>query len=226
MKYTKIKYLLSTILLIVSLVLFFFYNDFLVKIPEWVYNIFWLIFILDILSVIIPRFAKYSPSGKYLKKFFKEANYSKESLFEYVKAMNVRAIITFSLYMLFLLCVGVLYYTNIINRYHIILLVIILNFIDYFSINTWCIFHKIFIRNRCCNTCRIYNWDHFLKFAPFIFIPEFKTWSLFLLGAIALIEWEISYALHPERFIDISNENLRCSNCKYDCRFQKKLETQ
>ncbi len=221
MGYSKIKYIFSGILMLVSLVLFFFFYDFVLTIPEWVYNIFWLLFVIDILTVTIPRFAKHSPSGKYLKKFFKEADYSKEKLFEYVKTMNVRTVITFSLYMLFLLGIGVLYYLSFINRYHIILLVIVLNFIDYFSINTWCIFHKVLIRNRCCNTCRIYNWDHFLKFAPFVFIPEFKTWSLLFLGIIALVQWELSYAIHPERFIDISNENLRCSNCEHDCRFNE-----
>lgn len=222
MDYSKAKYLLSIILLVTSFTLFFFFNDIAMAIPEWVYTLFWAFFVFDILSVLIPRLAKYTPSGKHLKKFFKEADYSKEKLFEYVKKMNFRTVITFFLYMVFLGVVGALYYLNIINRYHIILLVILLNFIDYFSINTWCIFHRVLIRNRCCNTCRIYNWDHFLKFAPFIFIFEFRAWSLFVLGVIALIQWEISYALYPERFIDISNENLRCDNCLHDCRFREK----
>ncbi len=221
MTYTRIKYLLSTILLIFSYIVFFFFYDFITKIPEWIFTAVWAIFVIDILVVMIPRLAKHTPSGKHLAKYFKEKEYHPQALLNYVKKMNVRAIITFSLYILLLMAVGVLYFDKVINRNHIFLIVITLNFIDYFSINTWCIFHKVFIRNRCCNTCRIYNWDHFLKFGPFIFIWEFRTLSLFFLGVIALIQWEICYALYPERFIDISNENLTCSQCEIECRFKK-----
>ncbi len=218
--YSRLKYALATILLLFSYITFFFFYDFIEKIPDFVYTIFWGLFVIDILVVMIPRLAKHTPSGKHLKKFFKEGSYKKEDLLKYIIKMNFRAIITFTLYILFLAGVGILYFNNIINKNHIFLLVITLNFIDYFSINTWCIFHKVFIRNRCCNVCRIYNWDHFLKFGPFIFIFEFRTLSLFILGLIALIQWEITYALFPERFTDISNENLKCSNCEHDCRFK------
>lgn len=217
MGYSKIKYVLATLLLVISLYLF--YNDFFI--PSWIYNIFWFIFVLDILRVIIPKFAKHSPFGKFAKKFYKESDYNKDELLNYKQTMQIRSLITFTSYIIFLLGIGVLYYLNIINKSHIILIVIFLNFLDYFCINTWCIFHKIFIRNRCCNTCRIYNWDHFMKFAPFIFIADFRTWSLFILGLIALIEWEIYFYFYPERFTDISNENLRCSNCELSCRFKK-----
>lgn len=221
MAYSRIKYALATILLLFSYTVFIFYNDFIEKIPDYVYTIFWIIFVIDILVVMLPRFAKHTPSGKHLKKFFKEAYYKKEDLLAYVKTMNYRTIVTFTLYIIFLGVVGLLYYLDYINRNHIFLLVITLNFIDYFSINTWCIFHKVFIKNRCCNVCRIYNWDHFLKFGPFIFIWEFRTLSLFALGFIALIQWELTYALFPERFTDISNENLKCSNCEQtNCRFK------
>lgn len=220
MAYSRLKYAFATILLLFSYITFIFFNDFIEQIPDYVYTIVWALFVIDILVVMIPRFAKHTPSGKHLKKFFKEANYKPEDLFNYVKTMNFRAVITLALYFLFLIGVGILYFLNYIDRNHIFLLVITLNFIDYFSINTWCIFHKIFIRNRCCNVCRIYNWDHFLKFGPFIFIWEFRALSLFVLGTLALIQWEITYALYPERFTDISNENLKCSNCEHDCRFK------
>ena len=222
MPYSKLKYLLSFILLIFAYTVFFFFPAFIHQIPEYVYTIFWGLFVIDVLVVMIPRFAKYTPSGKHLKKFFKEASYKKEDLIEYIKKINYRAFITFIFCLLVLLIIGALYYTNIINRTHIFLIVITLNFIDYFSINTWCIFHKIFIRNRCCNVCRIYNWDHFLKFSPLVFILDFRALSLFFLGLFALIQWEISHALFPERFTDISNENLRCANCTQSgCRFKK-----
>ncbi len=222
MTYTRIKYLLSTILLLFAYIVFFFFNDFIKSIPEWVYTAMWAIFVIDILVVMIPRFARHTPSGKHLGKYFKEREYNPQALLNYVKKMNVRALLTFALYIVLLMVVGYLYFTRVINRNHIFLLVITLNFIDYFSINTWCIFHKVFIRNRCCNTCRIYNWDHFLKFGPFIFIWEFRTLSLFFLGVLALIQWEVSYALYPERFIDISNENLTCTQCDIECRFNIK----
>ncbi len=221
MPYSKTKYLFSIVLLVFSYIFFIFFNDFIDQIPDYVYTIFWALFVFDILVVMIPRFAKYTPSGKHLKKFFREGSYKKEDLLDYVKKMNYRALITFVFCLFVLGIIGVLFFTGYIDRTHIFLIVITLNFIDYFSINTWCIFHKIFIRNRCCNVCRIYNWDHFLKFSPLIFIFDFRAWSLFILGLLALIQWEISYALYPERFTDISNENLKCTNCtQTGCRFR------
>lgn len=222
MTYSKIKYLLSSILLVFSYVVFFIFPDFISQIPDFVYTIFWLAFVIDILIVMIPRFAKYTPSGKHLKKFFREKSYKKEDLLNYIKKMRSRTLITFSIYLLILGFIGFQYYTNKIDRNHIFLIVITLNFIDYFSIHTWCIFHKIFIKNRCCNVCRIYNWDHFLKFGPFVFILEFRSLSLFILGLLALIQWEVIFLLYPERFTDISNDNLKCSNCTLQkCRFKK-----
>ena len=76
----------------------------------------------------------------------------------------------------------------------------------------WCPFRFI-QKNRCCLTCRIYNWDHMMMFTPVVTVPSFYTWSLLGLGIITMIVWEIKYKLHPERFFEYTNESLRCKNC-------------
>jgi len=70
--------------------------------------------------------------------------------------------------------------------------------------------------------CRIYNWDSFFQYSFLIFIPNVMTVTLFILGVLSLIEWEVTYAKHPERFYKMSNAHLICEHCDLDaCRQHK-----
>ena len=77
-------------------------------------------------------------------------------------------------------------------------------------------------KNKCCVTCRIYNYDHMMLTTPMITIPSFFSWSLIILGLIILVKWEIDFRRHPERFFELTNQNLKCKNCT-DKRCKKKL---
>ena len=70
------------------------------------------------------------------------------------------------------------------------------------------------MKNKCCVNCRIYDWGHFMMFTPMLFIKNFYSWSLFFTALVVLINWEISYAKHPERFFAGSNKRIQCENCK------------
>ena len=69
------------------------------------------------------------------------------------------------------------------------------------------------MKNRCCTTCRIFNWDHMMMFSPIVFIPGVFTWTLCLAAVVVFLVWEITFALHPERFWEGSNSALHCANC-------------
>ena len=84
---------------------------------------------------------------------------------------------------------------------------------DIICILFFCPFQTWFMKNRCCTTCRIYNWDFAMLFTPFVFIPSFYTYSLLGMALLILARWEITYKLHPERFSERTNEALRCKNC-------------
>ena len=76
----------------------------------------------------------------------------------------------------------------------------------------WCPF-RLIMKNKCCTTCRIFNWDHIMMFSPLIFVGGFYSVSLVVMAAAALIVWEACVALYPERFWEQTNGALKCANC-------------
>lgn len=95
---------------------------------------------------------------------------------------------------------------------------------DMICILWFCPFHTWMMKNKCCTTCRIYNWDYAMMFTPLIFIPGWFTYSLVVLSLLLLIKWEIIYHKHPERFAENANESLRCANCTEKlCQHKKQL---
>ena len=84
---------------------------------------------------------------------------------------------------------------------------------DLICVLFWCPFRVWMMKNRCCTTCRIFNWDHFMMFTPFLFVPGIYTWSLAGLATVIYVIWEIQVYTHPERFSDAYNQTLKCKNC-------------
>ena len=85
---------------------------------------------------------------------------------------------------------------------------------DIICVIGWCPFKTFLMHNKCCTTCRIFNWDHAMMFSPLIVIPGIWTYTLFGLSLIVLTIWEITCTIYPERFNELSNCALRCENCK------------
>ena len=85
---------------------------------------------------------------------------------------------------------------------------------DLICILFFCPFHTWIMKNKCCGTCRIYNWDYAMMFTPLAFIPNIFTWGIVTVSLILLIRWEVAYKLYPERFAENTNQSLACANCK------------
>ena len=82
------------------------------------------------------------------------------------------------------------------------------------------------MKNKCCSTCRIYNWDYAMMFTPLFFVRKTYTWSLLVLSVALLVRWEITFFLHPERFSEKTNDYLQCRNCTEKlCVHKKQLIT-
>ena len=97
---------------------------------------------------------------------------------------------------------------------------------DMICILFFCPFQSWFLKNKCCSTCRIYNWDYAMMFTPLFFIPRNYSWSLLLLSVALLIRWEITFYRHPERFSENTNDYLRCRNCTEKlCTHKKQLHS-
>ena len=87
-----------------------------------------------------------------------------------------------------------------------------------------CPFQLIWMKNRCCSTCRIYDWDYPMMCTPLVVIPCFYAWSLVALAVVLALQWEITYRRHPERFFESSNQALRCGACQeHLCAYKRRL---
>lgn len=84
---------------------------------------------------------------------------------------------------------------------------------DMICILFFCPFQSWFLKNKCCSACRIYNWDYAMMFTPLFFVRKTYTWSLLVLSMALLLRWEITFYRYPERFSEVTNGYLKCSNC-------------
>ena len=121
---------------------------------------------------------------------------------------------------------GALYIADVLDAGIMLLLSCAYSVCDMICILFFCPFQTWFLKNKCCSTCRIYNWDYAMMFTPLFFVMKPYTWGLLALSAALLIRWEVTFYLHPERFSDQTNEYLRCQNCTEKlCGHKKQLET-
>lgn len=192
----------------------FHYKVFLIPI----YQIVWAGLMIEMLFVLVPSLNKYTSCGKcYSHHHAPVDSYREEHLDEYMTTYNQRAGLTFALWMAFIVALAVLYRLEFFTRVHIVLFVVFLYFLDYCFITIWCPFKAFLIKNKCCSACRIYNWGHAMIFSPFILINSFFTYSLLALAVVIMLYWEYAVRKYPERFSEITNQNLQCTHCGMKC---------
>ena len=122
--------------------------------------------------------------------------------------------------------IAALYYTNVIDEGILIIISLAYSVCDMICILFFCPFQTWILKNKCCTTCRIYNWDYAMMFTPLVFIPSIYTYSLLGCALLLLLRWEIAYKVHPERFSTSTNKCLDCSRCKEKlCSHKKQLQS-
>lgn len=110
--------------------------------------------------------------------------------------------------------IGVLYFAGIIDAGILLLISLAYAVCDMICILFFCPFQSWIMKNKCCVSCRIYNWDYAMMFTPLVFIRNAYTWSLLGIALLLLISWETAAIRHPERFSESTNRSLACANCK------------
>ena len=117
-----------------------------------------------------------------------------------------------------------LYFCEIVDRSFMLLLALFYLVCDMLCILYYCPFQRLLMKNRCCVTCRIFNWDMLMICTPLLVIPSFFTWSLSLVALTLLVRWEITYRRHSKRFFEATNRLLRCRGCTENlCKVKGKL---
>ncbi len=120
---------------------------------------------------------------------------------------------------------GVLYLTGVLEAEILVLISIAYSVCDIICILFFCPFQTWFMKNRCCATCRIYNWDYAMMLTPLVFVPSVYTYSLLACALALLLRWEITFHRHPERFGEETNKCLDCARCEEKlCSHKKQLK--
>ncbi len=93
---------------------------------------------------------------------------------------------------------------------------------DVVCIVVFCPFQMLLMKNRCCMTCVIYNWDYLMMATPLLFSRSWGGRCLFLLGLAVFFQWEWKKHHYPARFWEETNKNLACSHCtEKSCRSRR-----
>ncbi len=152
--------------------------------------------------------------GKQFSKNYLPVNNLTESQFNEMKRKYDRGALRSIIFWCgYLALFATLYYSGVITRGWLVVLAALSDFCIYFAIFFWCPFHKVLLKPKCCMDCRIFNWDSFFSFSFLLFVGSIYGYILFALGLASLVEWEIVYHRHPERFFTMSNGALKCENC-------------
>ena len=190
-------------------------------------HLLWLIWLFDMILQIIPIKNKVALGSQKLfanrfKPIRERINY--KALKNYLKKTTSSAYKVFIIWGLLIAVIGILYYFNIINKVWLFMFSVFFYVCDLICVLIWCPF-RLIMKNKCCTTCRIFNWDHLMMFSPLIFCVGFFTISLVVMAFLAWLVWELCIILYPERFSEITNVALRCSNCtdKLCTQYCKKL---
>ena len=175
----------------------------------------WLIWVIDIIYQIMP-IKNMFPVGsmKLFKSRFRPFldGFNLDALKAYSVSSAKVAYKVMLIWISFISVIGLCYLKGWISKGIMLIIAIFFYVCDLICVLIWCPF-RLIMKNRCCTTCRIFNWDHFMMFSPLIFVGGFYCWSLFGLSLLALIVWEVCVLMYPERFWEVSNLALRCSEC-------------
>ena len=95
---------------------------------------------------------------------------------------------------------------------------------DLICVLFFCPFRAWLMRNRCCVTCRIYDWDYLMMCTPLLPVGGWMAASACAAAALLFLRWEIVWRRHPERFLESGSGALSCNACgEHLCRYRRAL---
>ena len=180
-------------------------------------HILWTVWIADMLAQLVPSTKAVTALGsqKSFKKHFRAllTPVSAQELRSKAREATVRAYVVFVIWALLIAALGVLHAKKILSDLALLWISTLFYVCDLICVLFWCPFRHFIMKNRCCTTCRIFNWDHLMMFTPLMFVEGFFSRSLLLLSILVFLVWEWIAWRFPERFLECGNRALKCSEC-------------
>ena len=178
-------------------------------------HLLWLVWVGDMIAQLVPVREKVPlGSQKLFRQRFRpireKINY--QALRQHVVSTTKAAYQVMLLWVALLAAIGLLYYRHILSNAALFLISVAFYVCDLICVLIWCPF-RLILKNRCCTTCRIFNWDHLMMFTPMLFINGFYSRSLLAMAFVVWLIWEICVLLYPERFWEHSNLAIQCGEC-------------
>ena len=184
----------------------------------------WVIFMLEMLLRFFPSSFESMGCQKQFKKNYQPPTEGYQPSFPDVAPKHPVAIVAAS-WIALNGAIAALFYLGVIGERVLFCISMAYSICDMICILFFCPFQQWMMKNKCCGTCRIYNWDFIMMFTPMIFIPSKYNTSLFIVSLILFINWEVLCKLYPERFHEETNMCLSCVNCEEKlCRHKKTLQ--
>ena len=178
-------------------------------------HLLWGVWMADMICQLIP--AKHNlalGSKKLFRQYFVPANlkHSASQLKRYIVTTSRLAGKIMLIWVLLIAGIGVLWHKGVLGDTELLLISVVFYVCDLICVLFWCPF-RLLLKNRCCTTCRIFNWDHLMMFTPMVYVGSLYSVSLLVMSLVVWIAWERAVLLHPERFWWGSNVALSCANC-------------
>lgn len=217
-----IKLIARTVILLETIVLYFVTPDQFDIVEGWnffkklsIFHVLWAVWVFDMVTQLLPVKNIALGSQKLFKEKFRPAInmlLDKERLMQYIKSTNKAAGRVMALWLSLVAALSALKHFKVIESKHLFLVTVAFYVCDLICVLIWCPF-RLMLGNKCCTTCRIFNWDHLMMFTPMLWVGSFFSISLIALALIDFVVWELNVYLHPERFWEHSNLSLKCSEC-------------
>ena len=178
-------------------------------------HLLWLLWMGDMVTQLIPARSHVAlGSQKHLGCYCESAKEVDPAVLRaFVNSSDRGALKVFVIWLVLTVVVGTLYITDVLSASFLLLISVLFFLCDLICVLFWCPFRVFLMKNRCCTTCRIFNWDHLMMFSFLVFVPSFYTLSLFFASAVVFVVWEVRFHRHPDRFWDRTNRALRCVSC-------------
>ena len=178
-------------------------------------HLLWLILALEMISKFFPQNITSIGCRKHFKSNYTpcEKRSTESEIKLWIKAENIAAKKIFVVWFGGNALVAILYFAKVLSESEMVLLSIFYFVCDLICVLFFCPFQSLIMKNRCCVTCRIFNWDSIMFCTPLLFIRSFFSWSLVFIALVLVVWWEWAYLKYPQRFFERSNENLKCEHC-------------
>ncbi len=176
-------------------------------IPKWLSCTIWAVFMTEMVRRLFPLRTESIGCQKQFAHTFRPARR------EVPKLPHRRALAVAVLWIAVSAVIGYAYFRGLIPAGGLMLFSLFFSVCDMICVLVFYPFQKWFMKNRCCITCRIYDWDYAMMFAPLAFLPSVLPRSLSGLGLVLLARWEWTVFRHPERFSEATNASVSCKNC-------------